>query len=284
MSEEAWNAAKARLSLYSIIGLMQGLFALVWAGHSLHLHHRGGGQVSKRVVFLLLSDILQVILMTLVVASLQHYSLCSADGFDCFKLSCFLGAIRLWGLCFHQLVAIEGLCHRHPCLCFATFYTVLLFVIWYLSTAMFRIISEISAIFVFLLYAGCIVQVVVMALTVKPSWSCDPPSQVPQRPSSSVLAVAIFTLVFLYGPIMVWSVWFVITHDMTGTVDLSDFVPFGSMFACLMSFQVVADSLLCVLVCRETVEKKPTETKVDDENREEVKADLDQTLQRLLLI
>ena len=60
-----------------------------------------------------------------------------------------------------------------------------------------------------------------------------------------VLAVAMGTLWFLYVPFSVW-VYLWLTRPWSDDYILIC----GSMCLCIMTFRVVADPLLCVLVCR----------------------------------
>ncbi|KAL7855717.1 hypothetical protein AOLI_G00193210 [Acnodon oligacanthus] len=61
-TEDDLNPALIRKTIFHVTAVCGGLPAVVWALHVLYHHHRSGGQISAISIFLLLSDLLELIL------------------------------------------------------------------------------------------------------------------------------------------------------------------------------------------------------------------------------
>ncbi|KAI4877032.1 hypothetical protein NFI96_009677, partial [Prochilodus magdalenae] len=115
---KTWFAAEENLNpvfivtvMFLIVGLFLGPPAVVWALHVLHHHRKSGGRVSVVSVFLLLSDLLELILssaIVILIMSGQYKMIC-----DVFAGPVF--GTRVCGHHLHQLVALESvLSLRYP--------------------------------------------------------------------------------------------------------------------------------------------------------------------------
>ena len=221
-----------RVAIFLIFGLCAGIPALAWALRVLLLHMRGGGRVSIFIIFLLLSGAVEFFLIPFM------FPLKVNEGhFPILLLVAFTGT-RLCGMCFHQLVALESILSlRHPH-CF-TFHSsplcsiTICFAIWICTV----FLSMDLLLFVVLLAGAVVTSFLTCVLTARASCSSGT--------GLHVLAVTMGTLWFLYVPFSVW-VYLWLTRPWSDDYILIC----GSMCLCIMTFRVVADSLLCVLVCR----------------------------------
>ena len=212
-----------------------GLFIWLWAMYYLYFYWRGVGRVSTFILFLLLSGAVEFFLIPFIVTLKIRYE------FPRFAILAFTGT-RLCGLCFHQLVALESILSlRHPhCFTFLSspLCSITICFAICMCTVFFSIDLLLCVVLASLLLAVAVVaSVLTCVLTATASCSSGT--------GLHVLAVAMGTLWFLNVPFIVWfCLW--LTH-----LWRHDYIQiYGSMCFCIMTFRVVADSLLCVLVCR----------------------------------
>ena len=219
-----------RVAIFLTFSLCAGIPALAGALSVLLLYVRGGGRFSIFIIFLLLSGVVQFLLIPFIFCSNLF-----PNGFLTILMA-YCGT-KLCGLCFHQLVALESILPlRHPH-CFTRLSSPLCsiticFAIWICTV----FLSMDLLLFVVLLAGAVVTSFLTCVLTARASCSSGT--------GLHVLAVAMGTLWFLYVP---FSVWFgvLLNHPWMDVFQI-----YGSMCFCIMTFRVVADSLLCVLVCR----------------------------------
>lgn len=239
-----YQHAGIRMSLFEIVCISACLPALIWATRWLRQLRGTGGRASAFMVSLLLSDTLEVLLCP-------------------YFLTCFLsdtyppsstctpvwGAIRLCGFCFHQLVALEGILTLRPPLCLSqvdlylssqVLSIVISLIVWIFGVILVFNMESMSFVFPF----AC-VCIVVVALCVLACKAYRAIAYTGMNPALYVTAVALFTLIFLYGPYMFLYITcngFVIEHDLCFHVS--------TMCLCIMSLRLIADPLLSLLVCK----------------------------------
>ena len=226
-----------REAIFLIFGLCAGIPALAWALRVLLLHVRGGGRVSIFIIFLLLSGAVEFFLIPFIVTLQIRYE------FPRFAILAFTGT-RLCGLCFHQLVALESILSlRHPH-CFtrlsSPLYSITIcLAIWICTCTVFLSIDLLLSVVMAFLLLAVAVAASFLTCVLTATASCS------SRTGLHVLAVAVGTLWFLNVPFIVWfCLW--LTH-----LWRHDYIQiYGSMCFCIMTFRLVADPLLCVLVCR----------------------------------
>lgn len=231
------------LSTLLLIGLAVGSGALVWAGRFLKRHHDEGREVSVIILSLLLTDLLELLVIPIEVTSLLNVLACYR-GLNCLAAMMTFGFARQCGYCFHQLVALEGiLAFRQPD--GATRLStpryaipVSLFVwIWALVT----LIMGTSTPLVSFLMGEVIGTGTIVLACIHSILTCMRCSHPDRKPGNMVNAVALFTLVFLYGPFIVW-----LSMLLNGILLLDlGFISIG-----IITFRLVTDPVLCVLVCK----------------------------------
>ncbi|KAL2078892.1 hypothetical protein ACEWY4_024636 [Coilia grayii] len=102
-----------RLLAVVIPGLCVGLPTVVWALRAQGAHRRGGGRVTPFTFCLLLSDVLEVILLLFLLV--LQLNVCTMLVFPCWLWFPAAVGVRLCGMHFHQLAALEGtLAVTHP--------------------------------------------------------------------------------------------------------------------------------------------------------------------------
>ena len=234
------------LSTFLLISLCVGVGVLVCAVLSLKRHQSEGGRVSALVVSLLLTDVLEFLLIPFGVTTLLNVLVC-IRGINCYAVGIAFSFARQCGFCFHQLVALEAILslnHPHgstllsnPLCSIPVCVTV-----WIWALVPIFCSSLLLLYIVVSLIMGGVQGVTTIVIAITSSIimclrSC------PSDQSSRVLAVALCTLAFLYGPLILWG--FIITTGLP-VLDL------GFISLSVMSFRLVTDPLLCVLVYRKT--------------------------------
>ncbi|GAA6111145.1 uncharacterized protein LOC108261589 [Tachysurus ichikawai] len=103
----ALNTKPIRLSIFLIAGVCAGFPALIWAFSVLYRHYKSGGRTSVFAVFLLLSDLLELILTPFLITYIfkEDFNPCGIFG--------LLFGARLLGHLLHQTVALESICQRY---------------------------------------------------------------------------------------------------------------------------------------------------------------------------
>lgn len=248
-----------RIKIFLAIGLCLGIPAVAWTLRLLLQHVRAGGRVSIFIIFLLLSDILELFLIPFLLASdlrcdqtlmIWEYGSCGSP----ITVVAFSGA-RLCGLCFHQLVALQSVLPlTHP-RCFARlsspFCSITICLTIWICTLTYLIYPLAFVVIGSILFAAAVVTCM---LTIKVSCSCADPGGIHNIQKGTrlhIFVVAMGTLWLLYAPFVVWfCVWF---NNRTLVLYIA------SMSVCMMSLRVIADPLQCVLVCREISQREPTQ-------------------------
>lgn len=231
------------LSTLLFIGLAVGLGALVWAGRVLKRHYDEGCKVSAMVLSLLLTDLLELLIIPIVLTSLLNVLSCYT-GLNCLAAIMTFGFARQCGYCFHQLVALEGvLALRQPdgstrlsAPCFAIPASLLVW-IWALVTFIMSTSTPLISFFM-----GYVMGIATIVFTLISSiltyMTC---LHTDRKPGKTINAIALFTLVFLYGPFIAW-----LSLLLNGILLLDlGFISIG-----VISFRLATDPLLCVLVCK----------------------------------
>lgn len=216
-----------RLAIFYVAGVCAGVPALLCALRFLYRHHKSTGRISITAVFLLLSDVLEIILCPV------HVTYMFQKDSKCVLIFKLLFGARLCGHLLHQTVALENISQKYPSL----------------ANVFSRPCSMIICIVVFLITIGCIfteiwhvVSMLVCSLPVPICfisyllvWKAPQSEQATDRKSDALLiTVAMFTLVMLYIPFF-----------LTVFTDL----PFN--LDSLASLRLISDPLLCALVCRQ---------------------------------
>lgn len=107
------NMVDYRLLAVVIPGLCVGLPTVIWALRAQGAHRRDGGRVTPFTFCLLLSDVLEVILLLFLLV--LQLNICTMLVFPCWLWFPLAVGVRLCGMHFHQLVALEGtLAVTHP--------------------------------------------------------------------------------------------------------------------------------------------------------------------------
>lgn len=206
------------------------MWVLLWAFGVLCRHHKRRGRISSIAIFLLLSDLLELILIPFLVAYLFK-----EDSKPCELIFSLLFGARLYGNLLHQIVAVESISQRYPSLgeVFSPSCSIILCIVVFLLLIGCRFIYLIGNVIIMLV---CVLPIIVCAVTYLLTWKAphDLNQAIDRKPGVLVLTVAMFTLIILYMPFF-----------LTVCTDL----PF--MLDSLASLRLISDPLLCVLVCRE---------------------------------
>lgn len=224
------NSKIIRMSIFLITGMCVGFLALLWALHVLQQHHKSGGKISTFTIFLLISDILELIWS-------PAFLVCIIKNNDlaCIFFILLFGA-RLCGHLSHQLVALENiLTKEYPSLAviFSPCYALPCGIAMGLVVVCFQLIpcTIIKIINIFLCAIPVIVFGVTCILTCK--GSSDANRSTDRKPGMLVISVAMFTLIILYMPFF-----------------LTCFLELPLTLDFLVSLRLLSEPLLCVLICR----------------------------------
>ncbi|KAI4904968.1 hypothetical protein NFI96_008155, partial [Prochilodus magdalenae] len=110
-AEENLNAEFIRTVMFLLVELLLGPPAVIWALHVMHHHRKSGGRISVISVFLLLSDLLELILSSAIIV----FTLGGDYVISCNVIAGLLFVTRVCGHHLHQLVALESvLSLRYP--------------------------------------------------------------------------------------------------------------------------------------------------------------------------
>lgn len=259
----AVDGVYTRLSIFLIIGLCLGSTAVAWVLRLLLQHVRAGGRVSVFIVFLLLSVILELFLIPFIVGSLLFGFQCEIlkkheYGNKCstFLIGAFIGT-RLCGLCFHQLVALEGSMSLRPPCAFtrlsSPFFSIPICLTVWICSSTFIIHPTPFVVIGFILFAVAVIAAVLTCVvtfkTFQSHSGAGETSYTVRGTGLRILVVAMGSLWLLYFPFFVW--FCVLLGE-----DLKGFSHTASMFVCIMGFRVVGDPLLCLLVWRENTQRQ----------------------------
>lgn len=231
-----------------LTGLCVGLPARVWATQTLHQHRCSDGKPSLLMTALLFSDALELLLTPVVVAVVTAPC---GTGLDHVLLVSFL-VVRLHGLSLHQLVALEGTASfTHPkgaavlssLPCSLTLIITTLLPVTVVTVFPSNFNNFLMLVLLLAAPAGVTVAMCVLTCSAKG------PSESPHstRAERLIMSVSLITFLGLYGP-----------HFLTIALSPNPTLPLCSaqpsvgevMALLLMGLRLLADPLLCVLVCR----------------------------------
>lgn len=253
-----------RLLAVVIPGLCVGLPAVVWALRAQGVHRRGGGRVTPFTFCLLLSDVLEVILLLFLL--LLQLNVCTMLVFPCWVWFPLAVGVRLCGMHFHQLVALEGvLAVTHP-FCLERLASLLVSVpisvtLWVAAMSLY--VSPISLIVNVVL---CLVPLALVITNAVLTFRNPPPPPPPPLPAAaseltSSLSVRVekrpqcFSVVALVSMVMISFP----TCGLFFGVLTSIYWLYIIFF--LMNLRLILDPLLCALVWREASKRQlPTHT------------------------
>lgn len=241
-----------RLPLFLYAGLCTGLPTVIWTFYDLRHHQNAGGTISAFIVSLIISETVELLLSPFLITWLGHapntLGMPCLGSSSCWVLLSSFAEARLCGLHFHQLVALEGIVYMmyplspppHP---LDFFFPLMLSLGIFLCVVICNLFStgyNINLIF-------CVVPVILALITIVLAFRLPYSSNAPLRrrcPSFTVLAVGLFTLL-LYMPCLVLSL---INFPLPFYAS-----PWATTVVPIMSFRLVTEPLLCVLVSNEAL-------------------------------
>lgn len=247
------NANVIRVCVFLITTMVVSLPAVGWALASLY-PHRQMRRLSAVALLLLLSDMAELMMSLSFVRPLlgcgvfsEQHTVISLES-PVILLSC-----RLCGLYLHQLVAIEGALHlRNPrssaqlfsCFCSVGITTVCFLIIITFITIKGDFPNLIFVMLSMLFSYACVLLCVYDISKIR--------QQAIRELGLTMMAVCLFTIAFLYGPLVVYMA----THQKLGQAFMDTYTdigttPWGAMALSVSSLRVLADPALCVLACRE---------------------------------
>lgn len=252
-----------RVCVFLLAGFYTGLPALGWVLCSTRLSSQVlSGRVSAFVLSLLLVDLLELVLSHLVAQQILRGEFCQWGHFDWWKLCTLFFGVRLCGLYFHQLVALESVlsltgphcCWRllsaPPCslpLCLALWLGLQFYV------GLFKThLSQVYPSFIITLTL-CVLPLIlpVLICLLMCSTSHRPVGSQRRRPGPVIPAVAMVTAYILYAPCLtlVCVASYLIPSLCSHPYSLVPEAMWEMAFA-MMSLRLAMDPLLCVLVIR----------------------------------
>ncbi|KAL7841519.1 hypothetical protein SRHO_G00252100 [Serrasalmus rhombeus] len=218
-----------RTSIFHITAVCGGLPAVVWALHVLYHHHKSGGRISAISIFLILSDLLELIVNSVIEVVFmlgRHYIINCDLAFD------LMSGIRFCGYHLHQMLALENILYlRYPSLSYVVCplcSTVLCITVVLLETVLISLGDATLMINTALSLFSLIVLIFTCLLTCRASSDHVLPTKT--KLSVFIRNVAMFTFIFIYFPFILYDVKYQIHH--------------------LVNLRVMADPLLCVLICK----------------------------------
>ena len=241
---------RVRFYIFLFISLCGGLPALVLAAWTLHQHRRLRIQSSIFIITLLFNDAVELLLIPFIVAATASTTL------PLCPLICpvFL-CVRFLGLYLHQMVALEGILGpKHP-RCSA----LLSSVPCYLVLLTLTIVLAVTTVFAThalhaVLFAVPVVVMVTTSVLVCPVNISSRHTAQRDRPDCMVLIVSLVTFLCFYGPFLLTLPLFHYNESLPFLQLFPSPKEFASVWETMslsvMSLRVIADPLLCVLVCR----------------------------------
>ncbi|XP_028846062.1 uncharacterized protein LOC114796230 [Denticeps clupeoides] len=237
------------VSIFLFGGVCLGLPALGWALRCLYLHLRRGGQVSAFVISLLLTDLLELVLNSVLVV-LMLKGMCLITAFRCRLLLYLWFGVKFSGLHFHQLVALEAtVSQTHPVLLANWSFLLGALLVsateWVFLVAYITVAPVLESVSVYV--AWCLLAAVMLVLTCVFTYMCkapqDPGAYTAKR--AGRLALAVFTLFGLFIP------HFAVRGSIFGHQPEEPSEVFLVTFLSAVTLRLAGDPLLCVLVLRE---------------------------------
>ncbi|KAF4071464.1 hypothetical protein AMELA_G00273550 [Ameiurus melas] len=220
-----------RLSIFLIAGVCVGFPTLLWVLNFLYRQCKKGCKISAFTIFLLLSDLLELLLNPVLLAFMikGHFT-------PCLILRLLFGA-RLCGYQFHQLLVVESiLTLKYPSFAVnlsPNIPTILCVFVWIL-TLLCNVIP--NCIIYEINVCLCVLPVILGATTylVTCKASSYTNQAMDRKPDMLVLCVALFTVIILHVPYL-----------------LTFFTDFPIIVDYLVTMRLISEPLLCALICRE---------------------------------
>lgn len=253
-----------------------GLPALCLAVHFVinnHQHHPST-PVSVFIISLLLTGFLDLIGSAVVVMSFPSF-----NRSPCWISSSLLSNFRIFGLLLHQLVALEGVLHLRRPLCASRLSSmpcslpltlaalVWVYVIVWLSALPHSCFSSEGLFKTFLVLCcwliQCIISVTVtLAVCVLTCKAQVFPASTPQthrRAGRMILSVSMVATFAFYFPSLIFMCMALFKACLYAYISESVWI----MFFSITSLRLIADPLLCVLICREVTTRQPLQPEAD---------------------
>lgn len=254
----------------------EALFVWLWAAHYLYKHWRGSRRISTFIIFLILSDLPDLVLTPFIFQKILDDPQAAQQSDTCSLSTLFFGT-RLHALYLHQMVALESvLCLRHPQYSAQTFTPTKSLVtclsVWVSVVCLTRLSSTQGlqyvtlSVYVLLGLVPLLVAVVtcVLALTDCPISSQASSAGQGRRAGLLVTLASILTLVLVYGPLLVVMC---LAHYPSSPSGGHPFYRVPEMAWVLTTsangMRVMADPLVCVLVCSQMREMRSVTTERD---------------------
>ncbi|XP_062372694.1 uncharacterized protein LOC134060105 [Sardina pilchardus] len=257
----AWShrekLAKVSLVVFLFVGFCMGLPTLVWALLYLRAYRDRGATISPFMIALLLSDVVELALIPLMVYFLFQDDTCGWTGYQCVAMYPLFASLRLCGFVYHQLVALQGVwalrraisSATKPSLSFRRFaYNYVSFSVFVWTCFILVSVSE-GRRLPRLVICGVICFLV--AFTSRDAFTSFPSTDAVYRrlascrdPRLNIFVAYMAILCFVYGPFVV-----VMVFDEYIDPCVDSLLFFASLS--VMSLRLMAEPLLCVLVCRE---------------------------------
>ncbi|XP_056305608.1 uncharacterized protein LOC130217522 [Danio aesculapii] len=247
-----------RLSIFSIVAVCVGLPCLIWAFYSVHLQRKASGRVSAFIILLLLNDLLQLLLYTYIVSYLLSFV--SSDH----HLITVSACLKIIGLYLQSLVALEAaLTVKYPRIstrmCSWPCYIISIIILLILVMFVFGVVfggPSVGVVCWYLTFGSVLLPACLLVATGIIIYKASPTAPgtpvTDSRPGAVVFAVSLFTLLVLYLP----SVMFLL-------LEILDHKSWLIMTVCLLSFTVISEPLLCVLVCRQNLSAQTKQTRIE---------------------
>ncbi|XP_056305651.1 uncharacterized protein LOC130217559 [Danio aesculapii] len=243
-----------RLSIFGIVAVCVGLPCLIWAFYSVHLQRKASGRVSAFIILLLLNDLLQLPLYTYIVSYLLSFV-----SFDHPLITVVSACLKIIGFHLQSLVALEAaLTVKYPKIsarmCSWPCYIIISIIVLFIPVMfVFGVVLSGSVVCWYLTYGSFLLPACLLVATGKIIYKA-PPTFTDSRPGAAVFAVSLVTLLVLYLP----SVMFLIVMFHYPIPD-----PWLIMTLCLVSFTVISEPLLCVLVCRQNLSAQTKQAPIE---------------------
>ncbi|XP_041924921.1 ribonuclease P protein subunit p20 isoform X1 [Alosa sapidissima] len=257
----AWSHEE-KLAIVSLVvslctGFCMGIPTLVWALLYLRAHRDSGVTISPFMIALLLSDVLELALIPLMVYSLFQDETRGWASRPCVAMYPVFASIRLCGFVYHQLVVLQGAWALRRALSFATRPS------FSFRPFAYNCVSFSMAAWLCVSYTAvngyhgatklivCAVICFLVAFTATDTFKSFPSTNAVhcrltgrRNPRLNIFLAYMAILFFVYGP-------FIVARSFNQYINPCVESLLFFMSLSIMSLRVVAEPLLCVLVCRE---------------------------------
>ncbi len=247
--EAGWLETRVRLSIFIFISECAGLPALAWSVSDLIHHRKNGHRISVFIIFLLLTDFLELLLSPYILAKHLLEEISWYMDWTCWFYWALWWSSRVCGLLLNQLVALEGIISVKYPLYTAFVFSSPCFIIYYILVFLWIIIGHMffHEYYLFFIVFVLIASVVTWIISCGASCSADRHSHTSRKPDHHILVVFIFNLLVIYMPFILLNFIFTINPALCRSLP----VWLNPIF--LMSVRLISDPLLCVLVCRQSL-------------------------------